>query len=152
MVSELHKRGYQRLRIVPGMAPSGIYWRCAVTPAANIRDDHGALPRDWDGPMARYSSGDENRYFGWTDATKATARDLADMFVERLPEIVTAGEGRDWGYVGWFLEMLGLAEAGRFPIAYADSPGVPEDRLLLTHSKDPAGPQFIPLPPPVQAR
>jgi hypothetical protein len=28
MVHELHKRGRQRLRIVPTMAPSGLHWRC----------------------------------------------------------------------------------------------------------------------------
>jgi hypothetical protein len=37
MVGELHVRGYQRLRIAPGMSASGCYWRCSVTPAAHIR-------------------------------------------------------------------------------------------------------------------
>jgi hypothetical protein len=30
MVGELHKLGYQRLRVMPHMAPSGTYWRCTI--------------------------------------------------------------------------------------------------------------------------
>ena len=43
MVGELHKLGLQRLRISPGMSPSGLYWRCAITPADNILQSHGAM-------------------------------------------------------------------------------------------------------------
>jgi hypothetical protein len=32
----------KRLRIAPGMSPSGSYWRCAVTPASNISRFRGA--------------------------------------------------------------------------------------------------------------
>jgi hypothetical protein len=42
MVAELHKLGYQRLRIAPGMSPSGAYWRCLITPVTNILTSHGA--------------------------------------------------------------------------------------------------------------
>ncbi|KXV06423.1 hypothetical protein CR51_11930 [Caballeronia megalochromosomata] len=38
-VHELHKAGYQRLRISAGMAPSGMHWRCYLTSADNIRED-----------------------------------------------------------------------------------------------------------------
>jgi hypothetical protein len=31
MVHELHKAGYQLLRISPGLSPSGIHWRCPIT-------------------------------------------------------------------------------------------------------------------------
>jgi hypothetical protein len=30
MVEELHRRGRQRLRITPSIAPSGLYWRLCV--------------------------------------------------------------------------------------------------------------------------
>jgi len=48
MVTELHVRGYQRLRIAPGMAPSGCSWRCSITPATNISSRHGARILSWD--------------------------------------------------------------------------------------------------------
>jgi len=48
LVTELHVRGYQRVRIAPGMAPSGVHWRCAITPSANISRQHGARLIAWD--------------------------------------------------------------------------------------------------------
>jgi len=124
MVGELHKRGYQRVRAIPAMAPSGMFWRCMVTPASNTRRVHGGHLVDWDfdnQTVATYSSGGEgNEYFGWTDRAGADARKLADTFLERFPRICEQGKGPDWAYAGWFVEVLGLAEGGWFPIIYAD--------------------------------
>ncbi|GGG46532.1 hypothetical protein GCM10010964_37370 [Caldovatus sediminis] len=36
MVGDLHKRGYQRVRVMPYMAPSGCHWRCEIVPAATF--------------------------------------------------------------------------------------------------------------------
>jgi len=33
MVAELHKLGYEGLRITPFLSPSGCYWRCCIVPA-----------------------------------------------------------------------------------------------------------------------
>jgi hypothetical protein len=35
MVNELHKLGYQLLRIVPRISPSGMHCRCSVTYIGN---------------------------------------------------------------------------------------------------------------------
>ena len=45
---------------------------------------------------------------------------MANKFIERFPDLVRNGEGRDWNYAGWFVEMLGFAEKGAFPIEYAE--------------------------------
>lgn len=37
MPRDLHLLGYERLRAVTGMSPSGCYWPVAITPAANTR-------------------------------------------------------------------------------------------------------------------
>ena len=156
MVHELHKRGYQRLRIVPGVSPSGAYWRCSVTPITNTLTTHGALFRDYDRDAAHYTSGMENRYFDWRDAEQDTARRLASKFVERFPDITAKGLGRDWAYAGWYAEMLGLAERGCLPIAYADwYPGEHDERSLQLHCSPDAPPELrdvrLPLPPPGEA-
>lgn len=149
MVGELHQRGYQRLRIVPGMAPSGMHWRCTVLPALHVSPLHGALwagepPEDM---VARYTSGQDNEYFGWTDATNATASDLADLFERRFPQIVAAGKGDDWEYAGWFQLVLGLARKGAFPSAFDDSPGERDPRHLGTVGNvNPT--EQLPMPPP----
>jgi hypothetical protein len=148
MVGELHKRGYQRLRIAPGMSPSGLHWRCNVAPASNIQVRHGALLADWDGLVAHYSSADDNKYFGWQDARTAPARKLASLFVERFPKIALEATGEDWLYAGWYVQMLGVAEKGNVPIAYADWE-LPDDGLLPTVGAGAAVDQvMLPMPPP----
>jgi hypothetical protein len=144
MVHELHKRGFQRLRVMPGMSPSGTSWRCNVTPASNILRTHGAMARDFGALTAHYTSGMENAYFGWEDARTDTARVLAEKFVGRFPEIAEAALGRDWAYVGWYGEMLGIAEQGYLPVAYADWWDPPPPGLLPT---TPAYPRGLPMPP-----
>ncbi len=144
MVHELHKAGFQRLRIVPGLAPSGCYWRCTITPASNILKTHGARRLE-NIDMARYSTGMQNKYFDWEDALNDTARQLAVKFIERFPEIVEKSFGRDWEYAGWYVEMLGFAERGHLPVAYADWYGDAPDYL----AKD--GDRELPFPPPGEA-
>ena len=83
MVRELHNQGYQRIRISPGMAPSGMHWRCAITTASNISSRNGALISSngvEDDLIARYSSADSDRYFGLEKTKKAGPRELAKLF------------------------------------------------------------------------
>ena len=68
MVGELHRMGYERLRIVPGMAPSGMYWRCGVTHVGNVSADDGAMAVDFGDELAKYSTGSWDHFFGWEDA------------------------------------------------------------------------------------
>ncbi|QDU41269.1 hypothetical protein Mal4_56350 [Maioricimonas rarisocia] len=146
MVHELHKRGYQLVRISPGMSASGGSWRCSVTHRGNTLRSHGAMLRDWD-LAAHYSSRQENEYFGWRDARQDTVQQLADRFVERFPQIVSLGRGEDWSYAGWYTRMLGYAEQGRFPVAYADWWDRPDPRFLPLSD----GESDLPLPPPGEA-
>jgi hypothetical protein len=124
MISELHKAGYHRLRMAAGMNPAGTHWRCHITHAANV-GLNGWEPLNWEDDVVSYSAGDDDQYFGWTDASGKNARQLASMFVQRFPELAEKGVGRDRLYVGWFQEMLGAAENGRLPIYFADYPLAP---------------------------
>lgn len=146
MVHELHKVGYQRIRAIPQSSPSGAYWRCNITFADNVLDD-GFTLRDFDinetGKVAHYTSGQGSSYFGWSDASAMTARQLAMTFLERFPQISQNGQGRDWLYAGWLTDFLGLMESA-------------EETGLLTFSGDhPPDPAPIdpwmpppPVPPP----
>lgn len=112
MVHELHKVGYQRLRIDTGMAPTGLSWRCIIS-TAKMRE--GLEP-------ARYSSASGTEYFGWTDAHQDTARQLALKFVDRFPELCASAVGLDLSYAGWLTWILGQAEGGKLPVLFADYP------------------------------
>ena len=69
---------------------------------------------------------------------------LAELFIDRFPEIAEAGRGSDWLYVGWYLEMLHLTYPDSLPIAYADW-DLPKDCLASTGGKQGVR---IPSPPP----
>jgi hypothetical protein len=114
MVHELHKAGYQRIRILPYLSASG-WWRCEITSADNIAGDGYTIEPsgDTDDAVARYSRADGADYFGWPGAAQLSARALAARFLETFPRIAARGQGRDWLYAGWLTDVLGRAEGGR---------------------------------------
>ena len=126
MVHELHKAGYQRLRISPGLSPSGLHWRCPITCAANV-DADGFSVMDTSragGLFLPYTSADPG-YFGWPGAETLSARELAARLLRECPVLAQAGLGRDLPYAGWLTEVLGVVEhgdMGRYPVLYADFP------------------------------
>jgi len=122
MVLHLHKLGYQRIRIAPGLSEDGNDWECAITHIKNIDRTNGALLSmdPLDGNIAYYSTLHSNEYFGWQDAMEDNSRELAERFLQRFPKILSLGNGRDWSYSGWYVTVLGVAETGLLPIAYGD--------------------------------
>ena len=141
MVHELHKLGFQRLRIMPGMAPSGLAWRCSILPRSQVLKNHGAWGVAWNQFGPNYTSAAGNHYFDWDNATRDNARQLAAKFLARFPDVAALGEGRDWEYAGWFVEMLGHAERGAFPVAYQEY-ATPDPEWLATTTGG-----RIPMPP-----
>jgi hypothetical protein len=148
MVHELHLRGYQRLRIVPGMSPSGMHWRVTLLPVTRVSKTHGAMPvdRSWGDEDPFYTSGQRAKYFGWEDAQSASPSELADKFTQRFSEALALSRGDDWAYAGWFQVMLSYAQRGELPVAYADWYGEePDSRWLPTTKGIQSG---LPMPPP----
>ncbi len=142
MVHELHKAGYQRLRVSPGLSPSGMHWRCPITCASNMEPDGFTIreARVESGLFAAYTSADPG-YFGWANVDGCSARELAARFLQAFPKLAELGFGRDWAYTGWLTEVLGVVEqgaTGHYPIYYADFP-VDLDA------------QSVPRPPPLPA-
>lgn len=95
MISELHVRGDQRLRMVPHLYALGC-WRCGITWAANIRPDHGAIACDWSCEVTpQYTSASGREVFGWADAKRLTPSRLAELFLARFPDVASRGAGQD---------------------------------------------------------
>lgn len=154
MVAELHLRGYQRIRISPGLAPSGAHWRCNVVPISLMLKSNGAM-MNWQLGMeredhwAKYSSAMGDQYFDLVTTAATTPSGLARRFIEKYPDIVELGRGSDWSYAGWYVEMLHLTYPNALPIAYAD---FPLPRGYLTTDVLGEGPKVqVPLPPPGEA-
>ena len=145
MVGELHARGYQWLRLIPFIYEVGS-WRGGVTPVANVLASHGAMPADYEwGILPQYSSASARDYFGWEDARHATPSRLADLFLERFPDVARQGYGADWVYAGWYQEMLHLTHPGTLPIAHGNH-SLPSDREMEWVGAPPL--RSMPLPPP----
>lgn len=125
MVHELHKQGWQRLRIRASLSGSGFHWRCAIHPKDIDRTlldevDEGTGPFT---TVARYTTAAERDYFQWGDCAKDDARQLAAKFLLRFPHLCAQAQGRDWAYAGWYAELLGHTEHGRLPLWEWDTNG-----------------------------
>jgi hypothetical protein len=122
MVGELHKRGYQRLRVMPYFGPTG-HWRGSIAPVLLFYRNHGAIHLEPEGGVdapevamvARYTGAAGSHYFEWNDAGADTARSLADKFIDRFPLLSMNSQGWDYPYAGWYLRLLGTAERGWLP-------------------------------------
>ncbi|WP_076600580.1 hypothetical protein [Aromatoleum tolulyticum] len=112
MVSELHRMGFQRLRIMPYEHP--LAWRLAVAPRDGFSLRNGASLKDnaWEGVPIYSSAGGGNCYFDWQDAKSDNARALAEKFLLRFADVAKRGAGRDWQYAGWLSELVGVLEGG----------------------------------------
>ena len=145
MVSELHRLGYERLRIAPYLAPSGMWWRCQIVPASAIRADRGAIRgRSEPDPEASYSNSEGTRYFEWEDAEHDGPAQLAEKFVARFPRLAERGRGSDPAYLQWFSEMMAATSPNGLVYAFADF-DVPEDELPVFGGAPGAK---VPAPPP----
>jgi hypothetical protein len=123
MLAELHKRGYERLRLLPGMAPNGIHWRYAITPIAHVSREHGARSGASCGyddfPRGSLSASDQ--MVGWGDNPTSSPKELADLFVRTYPAICRDGKGKDSEYVAWYKSMLMRTHPDGIVWAYSDS-------------------------------
>ena len=143
MVRELHKRGYEGLRVHAGLSASGVHWCCSIHVAYAAGAGLPGLEE------AGYSSASANRYFRWSDAAQDDAPALADKFERRFPVLCRAASQRGAAYCAWYEELLGWVNAGYLPIAYADYPlGLRRDEVLLVNVDDRAAPSRVIAAPP----
>jgi hypothetical protein len=134
---------------MPMMSPSGVHWRCYIGPDTIFYRNHGAILRETAGTLAdnselqsasiiaRYTSGDDNHYFGWEDAKQDNARSLAEKLLDRFQMLAPRGQGWNYAYAGWYQRLLGLAEQGWLPFVISDYTSISFERIPL-HDVRPA--------------
>ena len=123
MVSELHKLGFQGLRIYPYQGAVG-NWRVEIHPSNHFSSDN-SLQLETASPSrvepARHSAGGsgETYFLDWRDSGTDNSRQLAKKFIARFPELCKASKVRDWSYAGWYQELMGCIEAdNRLPCLF----------------------------------
>ena len=145
MVAELHKLGYEGLRATPFMSPSGCYWRCCIVPACLTSHEHGARLAEnavYES-LPRYSSGDEDNYFGWANMKPKTPLILAKRFLVEFPNFAEQGKHPDPAYARWFADILELTAPIGMVYAFGDWEP-PVDRMLTEFCNEGV---VVPLPP-----
>ncbi len=144
MVSELHIRGFQRLRAFPYMAASGLYWRSLIVPATAFSSTDGMTLVDGADRMGpTYSTSHGATPFQWSDAARTTPSGLACRFIERFSSVAAAGMGPDWEYAGWYSWMLHLTYPGVLPSFQSDYSPLDNKKIEC----EGFGEVFVPMPP-----
>lgn len=115
-VQLLHRRGYHRLRILPGLSPSGMYWRVAIANVDNLSNNAPVVDPD---SALQYTTGQFTEFAGGEVTVTSTPESVAELILNALPEIVPSQD--DPAYASWFAELVRLCERSMsVPVAYAD--------------------------------
>lgn len=118
MVSELHRMGYQRLRVMAYEGPTS--YRIWIAPASAFSRINGAYCTDMEMANACYFASSEDKYFGWDDSHQDDARALAEKFILRFERVCELGSGSDWAYAGWLADLLAKLERHPDKLPYID--------------------------------
>ena len=125
MVSILHGKGFQGLRVFPYMYP--IAYRIELFPAAFASQNGVSYDSKIFGEilergrlLARHSGANQARFFGWEDVADHSAQQLALTFIERFPELARATYQLDYAYAGWYAALLAHCEYGCLPYLFGE--------------------------------
>ncbi len=130
-VAELHRRGYENLRLRAGLSPSGCHWRYQLSPRdESVRGPSGSLTNQLN--------------MNWGDNDDSTPEELAGAIMTRFPELVDAAKGEDSAYAAWLSEIIEESAPEGLFIEFWDSYDGPckDVRLINCESK-----RIFPQPP-----
>ena len=114
LVHELHKRGYEQMRLFAGMSPSGMSWRWYIYPKILMQNDiHFEQVADFTPFKSVHGS---------TNEDYPHDRELVnyDDAIKELRPYINLAKGEDKEYVEWFKVIVEHAETMDFPIAFAE--------------------------------
>lgn len=132
ILHELHKLGYQKLRWMSYMAPSGMSLRCHITTQDHIIVNQEIIFDNNQGEVWFASVG--------AMTTGEDIKPLVKTFMDENPRLLEIGKGEDSEYVEWFSKLLSLAKKGQTPIFYGDYWTLPIGRIKV-------GKDTMPTPP-----
>ena len=115
MVHELHKRGYQQLRLLSGFSPNGCAVRWNIYPKSSIKGTamFERLP---------YGEAPQKAYHGAAGAPTyyLNPKELADHFLTVAPSLCAEAKLPDEAYFTWFAQLAEYARNGEYPIAFGE--------------------------------
>lgn len=118
-VEQLHERGYEQLRLLPYMSPSGMHWRVEIAEAAATDDSAGYVVYRNENVVLRYSTGSGPEFAGAIVDRSTTPDDVADLILASMPWVQEHVPDR--AYADWYARLMQLIRAqDAVPIAFAD--------------------------------
>jgi hypothetical protein len=109
VASELHKRGYEKLHVVPSVAPNGLAWRCNFV--VNLgKKNQSIIVSNW---IREFINDDDNEI-------KQSPQELSDLLEKENMDFLVKCRGENREYVEWFNEMLNKLKEGELPYAFDD--------------------------------
>lgn len=109
VAGNLHKKGYQNLRIVPSLSPSGLSWRCSFVTYKEGRIIN-VNASTW--LQEFYELNDKE--------IELTIEELTNLFIEKENAFLQNCKGKNEEYVKWFDSVLQNLKEEELPYAYAD--------------------------------
>ncbi len=138
-IEEMHKLGYEKIRICPSISPNGCAWRCCITVKENTLERCGAICANISSELTYPSCGNMPSW----NMLDYSPYDNAKKFLNEFPEIAKLGKGVDKQYCSWFDLVVRECYQGHLPWAFSDySNCFSKGYLFLTGKKE-----GIPFPP-----
>ena len=142
-IEELHRMGYEKIRICPCTSPNGMAWRCTITTKENTSKKCGAmLAGKYDEDETVRSNGN----FKW-NMMEMGPYDNALKFVKVYPQIAAKGRGEDNEYASWFKTVVRECYHYNLPTTYEDYYNCLEDRKIRLLGPN-SSKRTLPFPPP----
>lgn len=108
MVQEIHKRGYEKLRVIPSLSPSGLSWRCLFIVDTKKEE---FIASNW---IYKHEKEDSSKEIS------LTAKELADLFIGENIDFINNCKGENEEYTRWYSQMLNQLRKDELPYAFAD--------------------------------
>jgi len=113
IVKELHNRGFEKLRVVPSISPSGLAWRCSFL-SDNDSERMTVIASNW-----------IQDFFSVRVEIEYPMEELTNIFEKEHFDFLILCKGKNMDYVEWYSDMLLKLKEGELPYAFSDyfSPG-----------------------------
>jgi hypothetical protein len=108
IVKELHIRGFEKLRIIPSLSPSGLSWRCSFL-ADTDSERKTIITSGWIQDIVNIEQ-----------KIDYSIVELTDMFIEDHVDFLNLCKGKNMEYVEWYIVMLNNLKQGELPYAFSD--------------------------------
>ena len=116
-IEDLHRRGYENVRALPSISPSGFHWRLQIE-AGMTRDQPNARFEEPTSSNIVYSNSAVEQFAGGVVTGATPLRAVGDLI---LAELALTEKGSDPRYAAWFRQLVELSRSGdQLPWAFDD--------------------------------